>query len=111
MRVAGVWERGNRLLEELAEQSSGRNGNRARDAKAIGFLIRQVHHHLESVRRLRLSLKVGERGRKAGFFNLDFHKEPGPAGSAHQSSRRSSCLMTAASVRPEGWWTARGAGR
>src|SRR5712691_4328805 len=77
---SGSLERGNRLLlEELAEQSSGRNGNRARDAKAIGFLIRQVHHHLESMRRLRLSLEVGERGRKAGFFNLDFHQEPGLA--------------------------------
>src|SRR5437588_10753836 len=84
MRLAGVWERGNRWLEELAEQSSGRNGNRARDAKAIGFLIRQVHHHLESVRRLRLSLKVGERGRKAGFFNLNFQQEPGLEVSNHQ---------------------------
>src|SRR5207302_1470938 len=53
-------------------------------SKAVGFLIRQVHHHLESMRRLRLSLKVGERGRKAGFFNLDFHQEPGLAVTNHQ---------------------------
>src|SRR2546430_7501247 len=36
------------------------------------------------MRRLRLSLKVGERGRKAGFFNLDFHQEPGLAVTNHQ---------------------------
>src|SRR5205823_14385604 len=48
------------------------------------FRIRQVHHHLESIGRLSLSLKIGERWRKVGFANLDFHQEPGLAITNHQ---------------------------
>src|SRR6266576_75380 len=66
-------------LEKLAEKSLGRNRNGTGDAKAVGLLIRKIHHDLKSMVRLGLCLKVAERGRKIGFADLDFHQEPGLA--------------------------------
>lgn len=60
--------------QELTQEGLSRNHDWSVRFKTVGWLIIEVHDHLERMCCLRLSLKIGERGRKARLAHLDFHQ-------------------------------------
>ena len=69
---------------ELAQESPRRHRHRVLNAKTIGGLKGQAHHHLKGVNGPGCGLKVAQRRRKALLRELHLDEEPGLAVAHHE---------------------------